>query len=456
MGEDEDNYKRFEESAELVDKAFRQFRAQQTTHGGKVTHKDKLDLRQRLAELDAQLDLILAGEYGITPKSCGSKASYEQAFIKWKDSHQPFHWFVEFYGIMSGGGFDVIIGNPPYVEYDRKLQSHYTVRGYGTTACGNLHAFVAERSISLQNKSGRIGLIVPLPSINTSRMECLQRVVKPSQDIGRSVWVSAFDERPSNLFSGVDQRLVIEVFGALCESPALITTGINRWQSKCRDVLFPTITYAIQHRSATGLTDSILKIKEAKLETAILQSFYSNKPIENYRSSALTGHVLAYRTAGGRYWKIALDRPFDSNSLSNKTADIRGVTGRQAAALLMSSTFWWYYSMHFDMYNLKDYMIFGFRFSDPSKSVLDKLEHLGAELQKSLRRNSVEQTVHSRTRGDVTSRLYVGSQSKPVIDQIDKVLAKHYGFTDEELDFIINYDIKYRMGNADDETGDDE
>ncbi len=25
-------------------------------------------------------------------------------------------------------------------------------------------------------------------------------------------------------------------------------------------------------------------------------------------------------------------------------------------------------------------------------------------------------------------------------------LAKHYGFTDEELDFIINYDIKYRMG----------
>jgi hypothetical protein len=35
---------------------------------------------------------------------------------------------------------------------------------------------------------------------------------------------------------------------------------------------------------------------------------------------------------------------------------------------------------------------------------------------------------------------------KPIIDEIDKVLAKHYGFTEEELDFIINYDIKYRMG----------
>ena len=43
---------------------------------------------------------------------------------------------------------------------------------------------------------------------------------------------------------------------------------------------------------------------------------------------------------------------------------------------------------------------------------------------------------------------------KPIIDEIDRVLAAHYGFTDEELDLIpstklragINYDIKYRMG----------
>jgi len=35
---------------------------------------------------------------------------------------------------------------------------------------------------------------------------------------------------------------------------------------------------------------------------------------------------------------------------------------------------------------------------------------------------------------------------RPVIDEIDRVLAKRYGFTDEELDFIINTDIKCRMG----------
>ena len=34
------------------------------------------------------------------------------------------------------------------------------------------------------------------------------------------------------------------------------------------------------------------------------------------------------------------------------------------------------------------------------------------------------------------------------MNEIDRVLAEHYGFTDEELDFIINYDIKYPMGKA--------
>ena len=35
---------------------------------------------------------------------------------------------------------------------------------------------------------------------------------------------------------------------------------------------------------------------------------------------------------------------------------------------------------------------------------------------------------------------------KPILDDIDDLLAKHWGLTDEELDFIVNYDIKYRMG----------
>ena len=54
----------------------------------------------------------------------------------------------------------------------------------------------------------------------------------------------------------------------------------------------------------------------------------------------------------------------------------------------------------------------------------------------------------------LTVQCIVPKVSKPIIDEIDTVLARHYGFTEEELDFIVNYDIKYRMGReADSEEG---
>jgi hypothetical protein len=42
-------------------------------------------------------------------------------------------------------------------------------------------------------------------------------------------------------------------------------------------------------------------------------------------------------------------------------------------------------------------------------------------------------------------------KSKQLIDKIDIELADHYGFTPEELDYIVNYDIKFRLGADADE-----
>jgi hypothetical protein len=50
---------------------------------------------------------------------------------------------------------------------------------------------------------------------------------------------------------------------------------------------------------------------------------------------------------------------------------------------------------------------------------------------------------------------YFGWKAKGAIDQIDRVLGQHFGLTDEEMDFIINYDIKYRMGHDAREEWDD-
>ena len=113
-------------------------------------------------------------------------------------------------------------------------------------------------------------------------------------------------------------------------------------------------------------------------------------------------------------------------------------------AALNSNLFWWYYSLNFDMFNLKDYMIFAFRLSYCTDNQLSKL---AVDLENDLNNNKTELVINSKTRGVVSSFVFKKKLSKPIIDKIDKVLAKHYGFTEEELDFIINYDIKYRMGD---------
>ena len=61
------------------------------------------------------------------------------------------------------------------------------------------------------------------------------------------------------------------------------------------------------------------------------------------------------------------------------------------------------------------------------------------------RSDEVEHTTQWRKSGLLIDSVN-SKPCKPIIDEIDRVLAGHYGFTDEELDFIINYDIKYRMG----------
>ncbi len=62
-----------------------------------------------------------------------------------------------------------------------------------------------------------------------------------------------------------------------------------------------------------------------------------------------------------------------------------------------------------------------------------------------LKKNSQMRQRNQKTT-NVEYQEFYPSHSKPIIDEIDCALARHYGLSDEELDFIINYDIKYRMG----------
>ena len=115
-------------------------------------------------------------------------------------------------------------------------------------------------------------------------------------------------------------------------------------------------------------------------------------------------------------------------------------------ALLNSSLFFWFFIAFSDCRNVNAREIRLFP-AGLDKIQSKELNKLADSLLKNFDENSEFIPRNDKRAGLLRIQSYRPRKSKPIIDEIDKVLAKHYGFTDEELDFIINYDIKYRMGD---------
>ncbi len=418
-----------ESEMQLVSMAYDTFKYVQLNQGENMAafKQAKGELKQRLASLNDTLNRRM---------HAATHLDYED----WLKSHQPFHWLAEFYQIIKGnGGFDVIIGNPPYVEYTRRnketgksIAEIYQLHGYMTINCSNLYAFVTERSIQISKNRNNIGFIVPLTIASNNNMAELRSLICSS---GIS-WYSHYEVRPAKLFEGAEQRLTIFIIRNSSYNH-IFSTSIQRWHSEHRYLLFQSLKYAPSfHNGSIWRTST-------DIETSIYRKFQAHTPTSLLLRNS--GECIHYRTAGVRYWIIFLNKGFDTNSLSNKFARVESLEIAQfLMAAFNSNLFWWYYALNFDMFNLKDYMIFNFKLNYNPDPIICALAE---SLEKDMDVNKIEQLINSKTRGEVITSYYQKKHSKLIIDKIDNALAYHYGFNEEELDFIINYDIKYRMGD---------
>ena len=446
LGSTADDYVQFEENLEILDRAFQQFRAQQTTHGGKVTPEDKQELRRRLAELDAEVDRYLASDYGVDIEK-------QKDFDSWKTSHKPFHWFVEFYGIMHGGGFDVIVGNPPWKEYS-SVKKTYKVRGYATEKSGNLYGLCSERSASMLSPHGFLSFIVQLPIVSSSRMRSLRDFL-----LGHGSFVTTMtcDDRPGKLFDGLQHcRSTIFLLQSRSnsEQTRLWSSGYCRWATDVRENLFTSTAY-----SETP-DDQVRQSQFPKLASFLQVSAYKkvfrrgNSPLALAASEHPSKNFVFYQESA-QYWvKATIGLPhYSKNGEVGAPAhgrhlyfkDVR--TTRIACAILNSSLFYTYFIAYGDCFHVSDTLATSMPV--PPVAFQDaRLATLGVKLMQDLQRNAEKKTINTKDGNRIAYDEFRVGVSKPIIDEIDRALAKHYGFTDEELDFIINYDIKYRMGGA--------
>jgi methylase of polypeptide subunit release factors len=426
------SYTRFLDRLQIADAAWRSFRQQQTELGGRVTVEDKAELKSKLKALEDELNRYLSGDYGV-------KTGDKTAYAKWVKFHQPFHWFVEFYGIVSNGGFDVIIGNPPYVEY-KDVKDVYQLRGYKTETCSNLFVYVLERCTQLSRSGSEVGMIIPLSAFSTDRMIPLITHLKSTSN---KLCVANFSWRPGKLFDGVNLQLSILLQKVGQQSEEIDTTRYLMWDSEARPELFSKIEYVRTHDNR--LAGSIPKLGASEA-ASILEKLRAHKKEIGGCFTRNSNNIVYYRR-GGLYWKVFVD--FVTGSSEEKIIHLLPEIDKYAIiAALSSDLWWWYFTITSDCRHLgnRDIETFPFDPREMTSHQQKSLSDLGKQYVKDLKRNAVDAVRVYKGKKSVDCLSFRVNQSKSILDEIDRVLARHYSFTAEELDFILNYDIKYRLG----------
>ncbi len=405
-------------------------------------------LKQRAQEVQAEISAVL--DKALAPLH-GFGEDQVEAF---RASHKPFHWYAAFYSVLARGGFDVIIGNPPYVEYS-KVKKEYAIQGYKTESAGNLYAYVMERSFQLEDKNARSGMIVPHSVFCTDRMESVMQIFEGN----RIFWASTYDIRPAKLFVGVDQRLAIYLT-ARADRNQKHATRYNRWNESTREHLFHQLCF----EDITELTfkNAFPKVGYS-VEPAIWKKLQTKKPMIN----SLTGSHPVYYHNAPYFWTRAMDFvPYFWNEREGhkvsgqvRTLKLASIENAKVVVASMNSTlFYWWFVILSDCrhLNLREIEFFPLGLDSMADETKQALGVLADKLMADLKKNASRKKAFYKTTGRVEYDEFYPKLSKPIIDDIDRVLARHYGFTDEELDFILNYDIKYRMGDELGEEDDDE
>ena len=330
-----------------------------------------------------------------------------------------------------------VIGNPPYVEYS---SIKYSIKNYDTIQCGNLYAFVIERTLAIMHRRSINGMIIPHSSVCTDRMKLLLDILQSNK-----LWISFFGIRPSKLFDGAEQRLCIFIFTG--SDKETFSTKYYRWHNVFRPYLFQSIQY-VSSTNKTKIAATIPKISSG-IDLQILEKLTTYTPLSMY---AIGSNALYYNNAP-RYWIRATNfLPYFHNekgdTVSSSTKRMYFDTEEHcnsAILLLNSSLFYFWYIAMSDCRHLNTREINAF----PS-SLNFSQKNLLQELMEDYLSNKQRKETTYKTTGLVVYDEFYPKKSKNILDRVDTAVLSAYCITESELDYIITYDEKYRLGESDD------
>lgn len=402
----------------VVATAYNCFRSEQLkTYDDNASIKATKDLlKQRLVELNNLLNQHL---YKCNTGQNVAKDN-DKKFDEWKSTHKPFHWLAEFYQIIHGNeGFDLIIGNPPYVSMS---EINY-LKSTKAFKCSDLYGFVIKRVYELLHENSIHGFIVMHNLAFSSNFADVRKLLKRENSI---LWCSFYSRIPSGLFSGDCRvRNTVYIGRHSSEPKVLYTTRLHRWFTECRDTLFQKLTYS----SSNFGENDVIPMSEY---SDILEAFNNKKGKSIKMLKTKTGlYKLHFKQTAYNWLPVSLT---PAPSYDNKGALITELSGvgsitvsedflLKVLLLLFNGKFyflkWVVYGDDFHL-TADDLLSFNFPFDEITSKDKEVIESLYKQFNSELERHIQYKLNAGKNIGNYnTSKLW------HITEQSDRLLLKY-------------------------------
>jgi type I restriction-modification system DNA methylase subunit len=401
-------------------------------------HKQKASMRQAITD---EVKRLITDFIGGTSSDLDTlDPSANQDFFLWHT------WFKD---IFDNGGFDIVIGNPPYGAKMAEHIKQYIKDNYFSASShkkdglkGSTDTFVAfiEFGHRILCNQGSLAFIVPMSVGSSDALTSLQYMIEKTCS---EIKISSYSNRPKQIFDAACVRTSIFMIKKdMTPIRHIYTTKLNR---RTENLTIKDIVDNLAYVDSKGqkIYGRYAKVGTESEVSILAKLLSSGKRIVDYYDE--DGNGVYYRAAGGRYFNVVTNYPTFSSAEKSFKCRYTNILG----LILSSSYFYFYQQVYTDGLNLKRSEIENYPLpllESIPKEQMFFLENLYQRYLADIEKNaSVRQTSSSSTHHVESFKEYKIVRSKSIIDEIDDYVGPLYGLTQEEIAFIKNYELEFRM-----------
>lgn len=383
-----------------------------------------------------------------------------------------FDWKVMYSDVFEQGGFDIVIGNPPYgaklSDDDKKVVKRF----YKTTVSRQMsrerdaiylrflgrenevpcpkikgstdtYTLFIELAYWLLRRDAFMAYIVP---ISLTSSDSLSGVHKLLLEKCRGIKISSYSVRPQPVFKNAVVNTSILMFQkTLTPCQQLLATKMHR---KGGNFDLQQLIDRLQFTDVLKHLKMIGRIPKIGLDTekVILDKIWALSPLSSKVRE--NGNPIYYRTTGGRYFKIVTN--YSTGSTKEKAILFEKELSDAIGCILSSNLSFWYYQIISNNLDWKSEELLSFTIPELTDENINDLSSLYQEYQTDIEAKANVRQSSGESRYNVTQfKEYKIVKSKPIIDRIDDYICPLYGLTNEERDFVKNYELEFRMAGDD-------